>query len=79
MADSATGTAPPVPAGAAAGGSPGGRPETVAAVAESFSELQRTVRRWKARLLAAFGDDVESATQLLLHTVESEGPMRAAS
>jgi len=67
MADSATGAAPPA------------RPETVAAVAESFSELQRTVRRWKARLLAAFGDDVESATQLLLHTVESEGPMRASA
>jgi len=79
MADSASGTAPPVPAGAASGRSPGGRPETVASVAESFSELQRTVRRWKARLLAAVGDDVESATQLLLHTVESEGPMRASA
>ena len=79
MADSASGTAPPVPAGAASGRSPGGRPETVASVAESFSELQRTVRRWKARLIAAVGDDVESATQLLLHTVESEGPMRASA
>jgi DNA-binding MarR family transcriptional regulator len=51
----------------------------VASVAESFGELQRTVRRWKARLVAAFGDDVDSATQLLLHTVESEGPMRASA
>ena len=79
MAEGAAGTASPVPAGAAPGGSSGGRGETVASVAESFSELQRTVRRWKARLLAAFGDDVESATQLLLHTVETEGPMRASA
>jgi DNA-binding MarR family transcriptional regulator len=58
---------------------PGDRREDVASVTESFSELQRTVRRWKARLAAAFGDDVESATRLLLHTVESEGPMRASA
>jgi DNA-binding MarR family transcriptional regulator len=50
-----------------------------AAVAESFGEMQRTVRRWKARLLAAFGDDVDSATLLLLNTVESEGPMRSSA
>lgn len=79
MADGATGTAPPVPAGAGAGGSPGGRRETVASVAESFGELQRTVRRWKARLQAAFGDDIDSATLLVLHTVDSEGPMRASA
>jgi DNA-binding MarR family transcriptional regulator len=51
----------------------------VATVAESFLDLQRTVRRAKARLLAASGDDVESATQLVLHTVAAEGPMRASA
>jgi DNA-binding MarR family transcriptional regulator len=51
----------------------------VASVTESFIDLQRTVRRSKARLLAAAGNDVESATHLLLHTVESEGPMRASA
>ena len=55
------------------------RGETVAAVAESFIDLQRTVRRSKARLLAAAGNDVESATQVLLHAVETEGPMRASA
>jgi DNA-binding MarR family transcriptional regulator len=50
----------------------------VATVADSFSELQRTVRRSKARRLAA-GDDVDSATQQLLHTVAAEGPMRAST
>lgn len=79
MADRATGTASPASAGAVTDRSPGGRREDVASVTESFSELQRTVRRWKARLAAAFGDDVESATRLLLHTVESEGPMRASA
>ena len=79
MADRATGTASPAAAGAVTDGPPGGRRGDVASVTESFSELQRTVRRWKARLAAAFGDDVESATRLLLHTVESEGPMRASA
>jgi len=79
MADRATGTASPASAGAVTDRPPGGRRENVAAVTESFSELQRTVRRCKARLAAAFGDDVESATRLLLHTVESEGPMRASA
>src|SRR3984957_19493504 len=51
----------------------------VASVTDSFIDLQRTVRRSKARLLAAAGNDVESATHLLLHTVESEGPMRASA
>src|SRR5215472_3681107 len=64
--------------GTAPSGSPGGRREPVASVADSFSELQRTVRRSKARLLAV-GDDVDSATQLLLHTVAAEGPMRASA
>ena len=51
----------------------------VASVTESFIDLQRTVRRSKARLLAAAGNDVESATHVLLHIVESEGPMRASA
>ena len=55
------------------------RPDTVASVAESFVGLQRTVRRSKARLLAAASNDVESATQVLLHTVAAEGPMRASA
>lgn len=57
----------------------GNRPEAVASVTDSFIDLQRTVRRSKARLLAAAGNDVESATQLLLHTLQSEGPMRASA
>jgi DNA-binding MarR family transcriptional regulator len=61
------------------GGPPCDRGKTVASVAESFIDLQRTVRRAKARLLAAAGDDVESATQMLLHTVAAEGPMRASA
>jgi DNA-binding MarR family transcriptional regulator len=58
---------------------PGRRQEAVASVTDSFIDLQRTVRQSKARLLAAAGNDVESATHLLLHTVESEGPMRAST
>jgi DNA-binding MarR family transcriptional regulator len=73
MADSVTVTPPPAQAGAAS------RPEAVASVAESFVDLQRTVRRAKARLLAAAGNDVESATQILLHTVAAEGPIRASA
>ena len=79
MTDSATAASPPAPAGAASRQSPGGRRETVASVAESFIDLQRTVRRSKARLLAAAGNDVESATQVLLHAVAAEGPMRASA
>jgi DNA-binding MarR family transcriptional regulator len=78
MTDGATAMSPPVTAGAGPSGSPGGRRESVASVGDSFGELQRTVRRSKARLLAA-GDDVDSATQLLLHTVAAEGPMRASA
>jgi DNA-binding MarR family transcriptional regulator len=51
----------------------------VASVTKSFVGLQRTVRRSKARLHAAAGDDVESATQVLLHAVAAEGPMRASA
>ena len=77
MADSRRRRAP----GARRGGTPPVRrsPDAVASVTESFIDLQRTVRRSKARLLAAAGNDVESATHLLLHTVESEGPMRASA
>jgi DNA-binding MarR family transcriptional regulator len=50
-----------------------------ASVAESFIDLQRTVRRSKARLLAAAGNDVDSASQVLLHTVGADGPMRASA
>ena len=79
MANSAAAGSPAqARAGTASSGSPGGRREPVASVADSFSELQRTVRRSKARLLAA-ADDVDSATQLLLHTVAAEGPMRASA
>src|ERR1700761_6298792 len=77
MADRA-GTAPSAH-GAAPSGSPGDRGATVASVTESFVDLQRTVRRCKARLLAAAGDDVESATQGLLHVVAAEGPLRASA
>ena len=55
------------------------RTAAVASVTDSFIDLQRTVRQSKARLLAAAGNDVESATHLLLHTVESDGPMRASA
>ena len=79
MAESRTAASPPAHAEAGPAGPPGGRPEAVASVTESFIDLQRTVRRSKARLLAAAGNDVESATHLLLHTVESEGPMRASA
>ena len=77
MADSA-GTAPSAH-GAAPSGSPGDRGATVASVTQSFLGLQRTVRRSKARLNAAAGDDVESATQVLLHVVAAEGPLRASA
>jgi DNA-binding MarR family transcriptional regulator len=56
-----------------------GATATVASVAVSFIDLQRTVRRAKARLLAAAGDDVESAGQVLLQAVAAEGPMRASA
>jgi DNA-binding MarR family transcriptional regulator len=51
----------------------------VASVTKSFLRLQRTVRRSKARLNAAAGDDVESAAQGLLHVVAAEGPLRASA
>ncbi len=50
----------------------------VAAVADSVVSLLRTVRRAKARLIAAASDDVESASQLLLRTLAIDGPTRAS-
>ncbi|GAA5194287.1 hypothetical protein GCM10023322_58280 [Rugosimonospora acidiphila] len=52
---------------------------SVAGVADSVVDLLRTVRRAKARLLAATGNDVESVTQVLLRTVAAEGPIRASA
>jgi len=74
MTENGTGSA-----GAAPGQPSGERAKTVAAVADSFADMQRTVRRAKARLLAAAGDDIDSATQALLHTVGALGPMRAST
>ncbi|GIH15923.1 MarR family winged helix-turn-helix transcriptional regulator [Rugosimonospora africana] len=51
----------------------------VAIVADSVVDLLRTVRRAKAQLLAATGNEVESVTQILLRTVAAEGPMRASA
>jgi DNA-binding MarR family transcriptional regulator len=79
MADNAMPTSPLAHAKAGPRRPPGDRPEAVASVTESFIDLQRTVRRAKARLLAAAGNDVESATHLLLHTVAADGPMRASA
>ncbi len=79
MADSTTATSPPAHAEAGPRRSPGGRRDGVASVTASFIDLQRTVRRSKARLLAAAGNDVESAAHLLLHTVRAEGPLRASA
>jgi DNA-binding MarR family transcriptional regulator len=56
-----------------------GRETDVASVASSVIDLLRTVRRSKARLLAAASDDVDSATQVLLRTAATEGPMRASA
>ena len=50
-----------------------------ATVADSVIDLLRTVRRSKARQLAAAGDDIDSVTQVLLRTVAAEGPMRASA
>lgn len=79
MAESRTAASPPSHAEAGPGRPGGGRRDAVASVTDSFIDLQRTVRRSKARLLAAAGNDVESATHSLLHTLESEGPMRAST
>jgi DNA-binding MarR family transcriptional regulator len=78
MTDKAAAPAP-ARAGVVPQQSTDGRREATALVTDSFIDLQRTVRRSKARLLAAAGNDVESATHLLLHTVQAEGPMRASA
>ena len=57
----------------------GGQRAAKDSVTASFIALQRTVRQAKARLQAAAGNDVESATHLLLHTVRAEGPLRASA
>jgi DNA-binding MarR family transcriptional regulator len=51
----------------------------VATVADAVTGLLRTVRRSKARLLAAAGDNIDSAAQGLLRTAAAEGPLRASA
>ncbi|WP_327287499.1 MarR family winged helix-turn-helix transcriptional regulator [Streptomyces sp. NBC_01198] len=51
----------------------------VASVADAVVELLRTVRRSKARLLAAASNDVDSAAQILLRAAAAEGPIRASA
>lgn len=53
--------------------------DETAAVAERFIDLMRTVRRAKARMLDSAGSDIDSASQVLLHTVAAEGPVRASA
>ncbi|MFF7333492.1 MarR family transcriptional regulator [Streptomyces sp. NPDC008150] len=48
-------------------------------LADAVIGLVRTVRRSKARALAATGDDVDSAARILLRTVSAEGPLRASA
>lgn len=48
-------------------------------LADAVIELVRTVRRSKARALAATGDDVDSASRILLRAVSTEGPLRASA
>jgi DNA-binding MarR family transcriptional regulator len=66
-------------AGAAIPAEGDGRAAGVAAVANSVIDLLRTVRRSKARMLAAASDDIDSATQMVLRTAAIEGPMRASA
>lgn len=54
-------------------------PDALTVVADSFSDLLRTARHAKARLLAASGDVVEPATDLLLRVVAADGPIRASA
>jgi DNA-binding MarR family transcriptional regulator len=68
--------APPQAGSQARGGAHRDAKDSVTA---SFISLQRTVRQAKARLQAAAGNDVESATHLLLHTVQADGPLRASA
>jgi DNA-binding MarR family transcriptional regulator len=54
-------------------------PAATGAVADSMLDLLRTVRKAKARMVADARGDVESATQLLLHTVAAHGPLRTSA
>jgi DNA-binding MarR family transcriptional regulator len=54
------------------------RPAVTEAATERILDLLRTVRKAKARMLADASGDVDSATQLLLHTVAQGGPMRTS-
>lgn len=56
----------------------GGRAEAPS-VADAVIDLLRTVRRSKARLMAAASDDVDSATQMVLRTAAIDGPLRASA
>jgi DNA-binding MarR family transcriptional regulator len=47
--------------------------------ADSVLGLLRTVRKAKARMAADARGDVDSATQLLLHTVAAAGPVRTSA
>lgn len=59
---------------------PATRARTAAgAVADSVLDLLRTVRKAKARMAANARGDVDSATQLLLHTVAAHGPARTSA
>jgi len=49
------------------------------AAADSVLGLLRTVRKAKARMAADARGDVDSATQLLLHTVAAHGPVRTSA
>jgi DNA-binding MarR family transcriptional regulator len=50
----------------------------VTAVADSVRDLMRAMRKSKARMTAGGHDDVESATQAVLHVIAAGGPMRAS-
>ncbi len=78
MTDSGAAAPPAAPAQAATPAR-GAQRDAKDAVTGSFISLQRTVRQAKARLQAAAGNDVESATHLLLHTVQADGPLRASA
>jgi DNA-binding MarR family transcriptional regulator len=54
-------------------------PAKQAPVADSLIELLRTIRRSKARVFAAARENIDSATQVLLRTLATDGPMRASA
>jgi DNA-binding MarR family transcriptional regulator len=49
------------------------------AAADSWSGMLKTVRKYKARMMADANKDVESASHMLLHIVAAEGPMRTSA